>query len=70
MKNEESVGQTVEGYFRQEEQLLIRRQYDESIGVSGEVIGWELRWERKRARSWRALHTMQKIMGCNIVVMR
>lgn len=50
MKNEEeSVGQTVEGSFRQEEQLLIRHHHcDENIGLSGEVIGWELRWETSR----------------------
>ena len=49
MRGEEFVDQAVEGCFRQEEQLLIRcPQYHESIGLSGQVIGWEWRWERKQ----------------------
>lgn len=68
---EESVGQTVEGYFRQEENNLLLRhhQYNESIGLSREDnwVGVEV-GEEARARSWRALYTMQKVMDCNILV--
>lgn len=49
MRDEEFVDQAVEGCFRQEEQLLIRcHQYHDSTGLSAEVIGWELKWERKQ----------------------